>query len=56
MEESFAEAQGITADIQMGDITLLLTNFGYGPQDVPMLPMGTAETALDMKKIREMQN
>lgn len=54
--KSFAEAQGITADIQMGDITLLLTNFGYGPQDVPMLPMGTAETALDMKKIREMQN
>lgn len=57
IEKSFAEVKGLTgSDTRMGDISLLLTGFGYGPQDIPMLPMGAAEKALDMKKIKEMQN
>ena len=43
-------------EVRLEDISLLITNFGYGAQDIPMLPKGAAEKALDMEKIRELQN
>lgn len=42
--------------IEMEDVSLLITNFNYGPQDIPMLPKGAAEKALDMEKVKEIQN
>ena len=46
--------EGLT--IEMEDVSLLITNFSYGPQDIPMLPKGAAEKALDMEKVKEIQN
>ena len=54
-----ASAKGKAAenlDIHMDEISLLITNFSYGPQDIPMLPKGAAENALDMEKVKEIQN
>ena len=48
------EIQGL--DLEMKEISLLITNFGYGPQEIPLLPKGAAEQALDMKKVKEIQN
>ena len=43
-------------DIDMEEISLLITNFGYDVQDIPMLPKGAAENALDMEKVKEIRN
>lgn len=57
MAKSFAKGKEIQGlNLEMKDISLLITNFGYGPQDIPMLPKGAAENALDMKKVKEIQN
>ena len=54
---SFAKGKEIQGlDLEMKEISLLITNFGYGPQNIPMLPKGAAENALDMKKVKEIQN
>ena len=43
-------------NIAVEELSLLITNFGYETQDIPMLPMGAAENALDMKVVREILN
>ena len=43
-------------DIDMDEISLLITNFSYESQEIPMLPKGAAENALDMKKVKEIKN
>ena len=44
------------ADIEIQELSLLITNFQYETQDIPMLPKGAAENALDMKKVKEIRN
>ena len=57
LAESFAKGKEIqNIDVEMTEISVLITNFGYGPQDIPMLPKGAAEKALDMKKVKEIKN
>ena len=57
MARAFAKGKEIEGiDVEMDEISLLITNFGYGPQDIPMLPKGAAEYALDMEKVKELQN
>lgn len=57
LAKSFAKGKEIqNLDVEMKEISLLITNFGYGPQNIPMLPKGAAENALDMKKVKEIQN
>ena len=54
---SFAKGnEARSTDITMDEITLLITNFGYDVQDIPLLPKGAAENALDMKVVREIKN
>ena len=48
------QIQGL--DLEIEEMSLLITNFGYGPQEIPMLPMGAAENALDMQKVKEILN
>ena len=42
-------------DLEVEEISLLITNFGYEPQDIPMLPKGAAENALDAGKLKQMK-
>lgn len=54
---AFAKAKDVEGlDVQMDTISVLITNFGYDTYDIPMLPMGAAENALDMSKVREIRN
>ena len=39
-------------DFEMGDISILITNFTYGEKTVAKLPMGAAENALDLGKLQ----
>ena len=39
-------------NVEVGDVTLVLSDFGYGPQTVPNLPEGAAEKAVDVSKLQ----
>lgn len=39
------------ADVQLGDVTLVLSDFGYGPQTIPELPQEAAEKAVEVPKL-----
>lgn len=47
--------QELDTELEIGDISLLITNFSYEQQQIPKLPMGAAENALDLNKLRELQ-
>ncbi len=40
------------ADVELGDVTLVLTDFGYGPQTIPELPQGAADKAIDLARLQ----
>lgn len=40
--------------MEIGEITLLISNFSYENQEIPKLPMGAAENALDLNKLRQL--
>ena len=44
----------LDSDSEVGNISLLITNFRYDAQNVPMLPIGAAENALDLNILREL--
>ena len=57
LADAFAKGNEVRGlNVEIGEISLLITHFGYEPQNVPMLPMGAAENALDMRKVKEIQN
>lgn len=40
------------ADVELGDVTLVISNFGYGPQTIPELPQEAAEKAVNVAKLQ----
>ena len=40
------------ADVALGDVTLTVSNFGYGPQSIPELPQEAAEKAVNVAKLQ----
>lgn len=51
-----AEIRELGLDLGIENISVLISNFSYEPAEVPLLPMGAAEKALDLNKLRELQN
>lgn len=40
------------ADVELGDVTLVVSNFAYGPQTIPELPQEAAEKAVNVAKLQ----